>query len=90
MASFFLDSFLVLIVALAGRLTDDQQRVIDFLMAEDQVLKEMLTERGGRLRFSDGQRRRARTTECIPSSRRTSSTFVNPVLLRSDWISSNV
>ena len=39
MAPLILDSFFVLIVAIAGRLTDDQQKLIDYLMAENRVLK---------------------------------------------------
>ena len=58
MAPFILNSLFVLVVAIAGRLTDDQQRVIEYLMMENQVLREMLAGRGGRLRFNENQRRR--------------------------------
>ena len=59
MVPFILDSFFVLGVAIAGRLTDDQQRVIDYLVTENRILREMLEGRGvRRLRFTDNQRRR--------------------------------
>ena len=44
-----------LVSLLAGRLNQEQQRVLDYLQEENRVLKEQL---GGRLRFTDEQRRR--------------------------------
>jgi transposase InsO family protein len=51
MGQFILDSFFVLLVAIAGRLNDDQQRVIDYVVTENRILREMLEGRGGRLRM---------------------------------------
>ena len=45
----------VLVIAIAGALNREQQRVIDYLTAENQVLKEQLRGRG-RIRFTDRQR----------------------------------
>ncbi len=58
MGQTIIDSFFVVAVALAARLTGQQARVISYLMEENRVLKEMLRmERGGRrVRFSDSQR----------------------------------
>ena len=44
-----------LVSLLAGWLNQEQQRVLDYLQEENRVLKEQL---GGRLRFTDEQRRR--------------------------------
>ena len=44
----------LLVIALAGWLNQHQQTVIDYLIAENQVLKEQLE--GKRLRFTDEQR----------------------------------
>ncbi len=44
-----------LVSLLAGWLNREQQRVLDYLQEENRVLKEQL---GGRLRFTDEQRRR--------------------------------
>ena len=59
MVPFILDSFFVLLIAIVGRITDDQQKVIEYLVDENCILKEMLEGRGGRrIRFNDDQRRR--------------------------------
>ena len=44
------------VVALAGWLNREQQKVTDYLETENEVLKELLG--GGRMRFTDKQRRR--------------------------------
>ena len=50
------DPFRLLLVALAGRLNQQQQDVIDYLQEENHVLREQLG--GKRLRFNNDQRRR--------------------------------
>ena len=49
-------SFNLLVVCLAGWLTQQQNRVVDFLMEENRILHELLDKR--RLKLSDRQRRR--------------------------------
>jgi hypothetical protein len=51
-----LDPFRLLLISLAGWLTQQQQDVIDYLQEENRVLREQLG--GKRLSFSDNQRRR--------------------------------
>jgi transposase len=51
-----LDPFRLLLISLAGWLTQQEQDVIDYLQEENRVLREQLG--GKRLRFSDNQRRR--------------------------------
>jgi hypothetical protein len=51
-----LDPFRLLLISLAGWLTQQQQDVIDSLQEENRVLREQLG--GKQLRFSDNQRRR--------------------------------
>lgn len=45
-----------LLLTLAGWMTRDQQRVTEYLLAENAALREQL--RGRRLRYTDAQRRR--------------------------------
>ena len=52
-----LDAWLVIVVALAARLNREQGKALEYLLAENKVLKEQLKARGGRLRFTDKQRR---------------------------------
>ena len=49
-----LNSFQLLVIALAGWLNRHQQAVIDYLIEENRVLKDQLD--GQRLRFTDEQR----------------------------------
>jgi len=51
-----IQSFHLLVIALAGWFNRQQQVVIDYLIEENRVLKEQLG--GQRLRFTDGQRMR--------------------------------
>ena len=46
-----------LVVSLAGILNRQQDKVLEYLLAENKVLKEQLKASGGRLRFTDKQRR---------------------------------
>lgn len=51
-----LDAWSLVIVAIAGVLNREQGRALEYLVAENRVLKEQLRSRGGRLRFTDKQR----------------------------------
>ena len=51
------DAWFVLIVALAARLNREQSKALEYLFAENRVLKEQLKARGGRIIFTDKQRR---------------------------------
>src|SRR5882672_1724963 len=51
-----LDPFSFLIISIAGWMNQHQQHVIDYLIEENGVLREQISNR--RLRFSDDQRRR--------------------------------
>jgi hypothetical protein len=51
-----LDPFRFVLIALAGWMNQQQLRVIDYLRAENRVLREQL--RGRRVRLNDNQRRR--------------------------------
>jgi hypothetical protein len=51
-----MDGWFVLVVAVAGWLNRDQNQVVEYLLAENAVLKEQLKDQR-RLRFSDAQRR---------------------------------
>jgi hypothetical protein len=51
-----LDPFSFLVISMAGWLNQKQQRVIDYLVEENRVLREQIGCR--RLRFKDDQRRR--------------------------------
>lgn len=51
------EAWMVLLVALAGWVNRQQLQVIEYLRAENQVLKEQLQGRRGRLFFTDDQRR---------------------------------
>ncbi|MFN2202777.1 MAG: integrase core domain-containing protein [Caldilineaceae bacterium] len=52
-----IDAWFVLVVALAARLNREQDKALQYLLVENRVLKEQLTNRGGRIRFTDKQRR---------------------------------
>jgi transposase InsO family protein len=51
-----IDTWSIVIVAIAGWINREQDKVIEYLQAENGVLKEQAKARG-RLRFTDGQRR---------------------------------
>ena len=51
-----LDPFSFLVISIAGWLNQRQQRVIEYLIEENRVLREKMGNR--RMRFSDNQRRR--------------------------------
>jgi hypothetical protein len=51
-----LDPFSFLVISVAGWMNQHQQQVIEYLMEENQVLREQMGTR--RMRFSDDQRRR--------------------------------
>jgi putative transposase len=48
----------LLVVAMAGIINREQAAVVEYLRVENEVLKEQLKGKGGRLRFTDDQRRR--------------------------------
>jgi len=50
------DPFSFLVVSIAGWMNQHQQRVIDYLIEENRVLREQIGAR--RMRFNDDQRRR--------------------------------
>jgi hypothetical protein len=51
-----LDPFQFVVIAIAGWMNEHQQRVIEYLVEENRVLREQIGSR--RMRFSDNQRRR--------------------------------
>src|SRR5438552_11148774 len=51
-----LDPFSFLVISIAGWMNQHQQRVIEYLMEENRVLREQIGNR--RMRFTDNQRRR--------------------------------
>ena len=51
-----IDTWFVLVVSVAGWINREQDKVVEYLMAENRVLKEQLKRRGGRIRFTDEQR----------------------------------
>ena len=51
-----IDAWLIVVVAIAARLNREQSKALEYLLAENRVLKEHLRGRGGRIRFADGQR----------------------------------
>jgi hypothetical protein len=53
-----IDAWLVLVVAVAGWMTKGQAEVMEYLLAENRVLREQVRRTGKPLRFNDNQRRR--------------------------------
>ena len=51
-----LDPFSFVVISIAGWMNQHQQRVIEYLMEENRVLREQIGSR--RMRFNDDQRRR--------------------------------
>ncbi len=79
------DSWFVLVVAVAGWLNRDQEKTLAYLLAENRILKEQLQGKGGRVRFTDRQRRllAARAKELGRRALRELGTIVTPdTLLR--------
>ena len=52
-----LDAWFVIVIAVAARLNREQSKALEYLLVENRVLKEQLKARGGRVRFTDRQRR---------------------------------
>ena len=52
-----LEPWHILVLALASMVNREQQEVIEYLKAENRVLKEQLKTKGGRVRYTDAQRR---------------------------------
>jgi putative transposase len=55
--SLVIDAWLVLVVAVAGWMTKTQVEVLEYVLAENRVLREQLRAKGIQLRFTDDQRR---------------------------------
>lgn len=53
-----IDAWFITIVAVAGWLNREQDKALQYLLTENKVLKEQLNAKGGRLQFTDSQRRR--------------------------------
>jgi putative transposase len=51
-----IEAWFVLVVSVAGWLNREQDKAVQYLLAENKVLKEQLKRRGGRIRFTDEQR----------------------------------
>ncbi len=51
-----MDAWFVLVVSVAGWINREQDKVVEYVLAENRVLKEQLKTRGGRIRFTDKQR----------------------------------
>ncbi len=80
-----IDTWFVAILAVAGWFNREQDKALEYLLAENRVLKEQLKARGGRLRFTDDQRRQlaAKAKELGRSALRKIDTLVTPdTLLR--------
>lgn len=51
-----IDVWFLLMVSVAGWLNREQDKVVEYLLAENRVLREQLRNRGGRVRFTNKQR----------------------------------
>ena len=51
-----IEAWFVLVVSVAGWLNREQDKAVQYLLAENKVLKEQLKSRGGRILFTDKQR----------------------------------
>ena len=58
----FVESWLFVVIALAGWMNREQQDIIEYLKAENRAVTEQLKARGGRLRCNDRQRRQLAVT----------------------------
>jgi transposase InsO family protein len=54
--NFILRPFHLVVLAVASALNHEQEKIIEYLKAENGVLREQLRSRGGRIRFTDKQR----------------------------------
>jgi putative transposase len=75
----------ILVLAVAGMLNREQDKVVEYLLAENRVLKQQLKKRGGRIKFTDAQRRllAAKAKELGRKALRNVETIVTPdTLLR--------
>ena len=54
--NFILRPFHLVVMAVASALNHEQAKVIEYLKAENGILREQLQRRGGRIRFTDKQR----------------------------------
>ena len=52
-----IDAWFVVVISLAGWLNQRQDKTVEYMRAENKILKEQLNARGGRLRFTDKRRR---------------------------------
>ena len=51
-----IEAWFVLVVSVGGWLNREQDKAVQYLLAENKVLKEQLKKKGGRIRFTDKQR----------------------------------
>lgn len=51
-----IETWFVLVVSVAGWLNREQDKAVQYLLAENNVFKEQLRKKGGRIRFTDKQR----------------------------------
>ena len=51
-----IDAWFITVVTAAGWLNRQQDKAVQYLLAENRVLKQQLKGRGGRVRFTDSQR----------------------------------
>lgn len=51
-----IDAWFVVVVSVAGWINREQDKVVEYLLAENRVIKEQLKTREGRIRFTDKQR----------------------------------
>ena len=79
-----IDAWFVLVVAVAGFLNQEQNEILEYLLAENRVLKEQLKSRGGRIRFTDEQRRllAAKAKQLGRAALKKLDTLVTPDTLR--------
>ena len=52
-----IEAWFVFVVSVAGWLNREQDKAVQYLLAQNKVLKEQLKDKGGRIRFTDEQRR---------------------------------
>ena len=55
---FILQPWHLFVLAVANMINHEQSKIIEYLKVENRVLREQLLQRGGRIRFTDRQRRR--------------------------------
>jgi len=80
-----IDAWFVFGVSIAAWMNRQQDKALQYILAENRILKEQLRARGGRIRFTDEQRRllAARAKEIGRAALRKLDTLVTPdTLLR--------